>query len=60
MRCSCCNKILNDWEATARHAVTNEFLDTCSKCLDGLEIPVKGRKDLETTMDVDSEDTYDC
>ena len=39
MRCSCCNKLLNNYEATLRHAETGEFLDTCSSCLDGLNIP---------------------
>lgn len=33
MRCSCCNKNLSDYESTLRHPVTNEFLDTCNKCL---------------------------
>lgn len=46
MRCTCCNKVLNDYEATLRHAETGEFLDTCLKCLDGLGIKTKGRPDL--------------
>lgn len=33
MKCLCCDKILNDSESTARHPDTNEFLDTCNKCL---------------------------
>jgi hypothetical protein len=46
MRCSVCNRILNDFESTLRHSDTKEFLDTCMKCLDGLDIPMQGRSDL--------------
>lgn len=46
MRCSCCNRALNDYESTLRHAETLEFLDTCMSCLDGLNIPTTGREDL--------------
>lgn len=46
MRCTACNKNLNDYESTLRHAETGAFLDTCTKCLDDLGIPVKGRNDL--------------
>ena len=46
MRCICCNKALNDYEATARHVETNEFLDTCLKCLKEIGIGHVGRSDL--------------
>lgn len=46
MRCVCCNKALNDYESTLKHAETGAYLDICVKCLDGLNIPVVGRKDL--------------
>jgi len=55
MRCVCCNKNLNDWESTARHAETGEFLDTCRHCLDSLEIPIHGRADLSPDEDMDEE-----
>ncbi len=45
-RCDCCNKKLNDYEMTLRHVITNEFLNTCLSCLDGLGIPMKGRDEL--------------
>lgn len=45
-RCSCCWKKLNDYELTAKHAETGEYLDTCMKCLSGLGIPIDGREDL--------------
>lgn len=46
MRCYCCNRNLNDYESTLRHAESLEFIDTCMSCLDGLDIPVIGREDL--------------
>ena len=60
MRCGCCNKSLSDYESTLRHAETKEFLDTCTKCLEETGIPIKGRKDLLKTMDVnDNSDDFD-
>lgn len=59
MRCDCCNRNLSDYEATLRHAVTNEFMNTCMKCLDGLEIPVRGRPDLNPFESVDDDDFSD-
>lgn len=53
MRCTCCDRNLSDYESTLRHAETKAFLDTCSRCLDGSGIPLKGRKDLLKTQDVD-------
>jgi hypothetical protein len=48
MRCVCCNKALNDYEATRRSAVTNEFLDLCNECFKavGDEIKTIDRPDL--------------
>ncbi len=49
MRCSVCDRILNDFEATRRRVDTNDFLDICNKCYRGeLEelIPSIGRTDL--------------
>ena len=59
MRCSCCNKNLSDYESTMRHAITGEFLDTCVRCLDGLDIPTQGREDLSPyeSFDQDMEDS---
>lgn len=57
MRCSCCNRNLSDYESTLRHAITNEFMDTCMKCLDELGIPTRGRPDLSNIAV--EEDTYD-
>jgi hypothetical protein len=32
MRCVCCDKALNDFEATRKSITTGEYLDMCSKC----------------------------
>lgn len=46
MRCYCCNKALNDYESTNKD-LYGQYLDTCNKCLKGLQIPTLGRPDLE-------------
>jgi hypothetical protein len=46
MRCSCCNKNLNDFESTLKD-INGVHLDTCRGCLKGLGIPVQGRTDLD-------------
>ena len=51
MRCYCCQKVLNDFEATMKHAITEEYLDTCRKCLSGLGIPTIEREDLNEYED---------
>lgn len=53
MRCTCCNRLLNDFEATRRHAITNEFLDICNKCFTFCgNIPTKERDDLKPNEEV--------
>jgi hypothetical protein len=32
MRCQCCDKNLNDFESTRKHATTGEYLDMCNMC----------------------------
>jgi hypothetical protein len=59
MRCDCCNRLLSDYEATLRHAVTNEFMNTCNRCLDGLEIPTRGRPDLNPYEQLTDEAVFD-
>jgi hypothetical protein len=56
MRCQCCNRNLNDYESTIRHQTTGEFLDTCVRCLDGLDIPIKGREDLSPFESFEQDD----
>ncbi len=42
---------------TLKHAVTLEYMNTCMKCLQGLNIPTIGREDLNP-YEVD-DDEYD-
>ena len=47
MKCVCCDRNLNDYESTRRHALTNEFLDLCNRCMKDMpNIPTKDRTDL--------------
>lgn len=32
MRCSSCDEILSDFEATRKHRITKKFLDICNLC----------------------------
>lgn len=63
MRCYCCGRALNDYESTLKSAQSGEYLDTCMKCLDGLDIETVGREDLsmfdEPTDDGDFDDDRD-
>lgn len=53
MRCYCCNRALSDYESTIRSAESNEFLDMCMKCLDGMDISYIGRDDLNNVVEDD-------
>lgn len=57
MRCLCCDRALNDYESTLKSANSGEYLDTCMKCLDGLDIETIGRDDL--SMYDETEDEFD-
>lgn len=61
MRCLTCNAHLSDYEATRRHAETQEFIDLCSKCLriieQDCEMPVVERDDLHHAEDEEIDDT---
>ncbi len=51
MHCDCCDKLLTDWEISLRSVATGAFMNTCSKCLEGLHIPVKGNPMLKRKVD---------
>ena len=59
MKCSCCDRFLSDYESTLRHAVTQEFMDICQKCLEDLDIPVIGRPDLEKYETLNEQEYFD-
>lgn len=62
MRCVCCNRALNDYESTRKHAETGDYLDICNGCIEDIPVPVEVRGDLspfdETEEDYEWDD-YD-
>ena len=55
MHCVACNKLLTDFEATRRNAITKDFVDLCKVCFEDVKglFPVIERKDLVTQSDLD-------
>jgi hypothetical protein len=55
MHCVACNKLLTDFEATRRNAITKDFVDLCKVCFEDVKglFPVIERKDLVTESDLD-------
>ena len=51
MRCVSCNKILSDFEATRKGALSGHFLDLCNSCLSTTDIEVVERDDLKHSED---------
>ena len=58
MHCVNCDRLLSDYEATRKHAITFKFLDLCKVCFDDVKtiIPVIDRKELMTEHDLDDPD----
>ena len=48
MRCTCCNAVLNDFEATRKVVSTQEYLDCCNACYAEFsdDVLTVGRTDL--------------
>ncbi len=46
MRCTCCNRNLNDFELTRKYASTGEYADMCNRCSEDLDIAFITRDDL--------------
>lgn len=57
MRCVCCNKNLNDYESTRKHAITGAYLDMCNGCFaevsSMVDIPASTREDLANCGDIE-------
>ena len=57
MRCVCCNKNLNDYESTRKHALTGAYLDLCNGCFAEVstmaDVPVTTREDLANCSDIE-------
>ena len=58
MHCVACDRNLNDFESTRKHAVTGAFLDMCNRCYSEVSsvVPSITREDLEATEQIDMED----
>lgn len=41
MRCTACDRILNDFESTRKSKTTGEYIDFCNKCYSTVEDTVK-------------------
>ena len=73
MHCVACDRLLSEFEATRKNAMTMEYIDLCKVCFEDVKglFPVIERKDLVTESDLDLEgdddvldsremDTGDC
>lgn len=60
MHCTCCDKLLSDYEATMKNEETGVYLDMCSTCINesGLRklIKIKERSDLSSVEEIEYED----
>jgi len=58
MRCVACNKNLNDYESTRKHAETGEYIDMCNTCFYEIanDVLVVERPDLESEPSPDDWD----
>lgn len=59
MRCSCCDRVLNDYESTRKNRATGEYLDMCNKCSSFVEDSIEtiDRSDL-SEGDIPDEETF--
>jgi uncharacterized metal-binding protein YceD (DUF177 family) len=61
MRCVCCDAVLSDFDATRKHGVTGQYLDTCSRCLDEINQTLNQEGAYMQTIDrkdLTDKDTY--
>lgn len=61
MHCSCCDRLLTDYEATRKDAHTFKFIDLCKNCFEDVKpfVSVIDRKDLITEQDLDEPEQDD-
>ena len=61
MRCTCCDRLLNDFESTRKSRTTGEYLDMCNKCFGTVQQDLKTdiRNDLMEYDVPDEELTFD-
>jgi hypothetical protein len=51
MHCDCCDKLLSDYECSFKSEATGEYLNTCRKCLTGLDIAYVGNYVLDKSAE---------
>lgn len=58
MHCVNCDRLLSDFEATRKHAITFQFLDLCKVCFEDVKtiIPTIDNRSLMTEQDFDVDD----
>ena len=61
MHCRACDKLLTEYQATLKNAVTGQYMDLCKVCLEDIKPFVRliDRKDLITEADLDDEPEAD-
>ena len=61
MHCVNCDRLLSDFEATRKHAITFQFLDLCKVCFEDVKtiIPTIDNRALMTEQDFDASDEDD-
>jgi hypothetical protein len=61
MHCRACDRLLTEYQATLKNAVTGQYMDLCKVCLEDIKPFVKliDRKDLITEADLDDEPDED-
>ena len=61
MHCVNCDRLLSDFEATRKHAITFQFLDLCKVCFEDVKtiIPTIDNRSLMTEQDFDTDDDMD-
>ena len=55
MHCVACDRLLSEFEATRKNALTMDYIDLCKVCFEDVKglFPVIERKDLVTESDLD-------
>ena len=55
MHCVACDRLLSEFEATRKNAMTMDYIDLCKVCFEDVKglFPVIERKDLVTESDLD-------
>ena len=61
MHCRACDRLLTEYQATLKNAVTGQYMDLCKVCLEDIKPFVRliDRKDLITEADLDDEPDSD-